>query len=623
MEKQSFDDFIRELRQKNDLVSVASKYVNVEHRGRYYWCRCPFHGEKTPSLCINDIDNMFYCFGCHVGGTVINFVMQIESLTFMEAVKLLAEWANMEIPASFAGNGGENIEKAKKRKDRLVSLMKQAAKHYHDNLSKPSALPALNYMKKRQLETNIATRFGIGFSDGYNEMQTFLKSLGYTDEEMLACGVLKKNDRGLYDPLANRLIFPIIDIYGNVIAFGGRTLDPHPEFAKYLNTADTELFNKRYTLYAINYLKKQRQQGPIPYVIVVEGYMDTIALHKAGFTMTIASMGTALTVEQAKMIKRFANKVYICYDGDAPGQMATIRGLDILKDNGLDVMVVQLPDGFDPDDVIKTYGREGYQKILDEAKPLVEFKIKYIKNKYDMTLVDGRAKYLNEAINILADVKNDVERELYIPMVSEIASTNKDFIKQEISKKLEGKPVENEISGALSNVKKTVVLKRDEKSSDENISPGLLKAEKYVLYSLIHSKPFAHLKTDISNFFSGERVDIYKLIKEKSLEHPGANLVDIVFNEYKNEDKSPILDIINYSAKTAEGEENEKKYYTDSLTKLYKNYLENENSTLSEQYSKEIDNIKKREIAEKMQMINKKIRNINVEELWTEKRKLI
>ena len=388
MERESLDEFKRELKQKNDIVNVVSKYVQLERKGRYYWCRCPFHGEKTPSLCVNDIDNMFYCYGCHVGGDVIKFVMQIESQTFVEAIKTLAAWANMEVPESFELSGnGESIALAKKRKDRLVLLMKEAAKHYHDNLSKASAKSALEYMEKRQLSGAVGTRFGIGYADGYNGLPDYLKTKGFTNEEMIAVGVVKEKDGRIYDPIANRLVFPIIDIYGNVIAFGGRTLEAHPNFAKYLNTAETELFNKRNTLYAVNYLKKQRQQGPIPYVIVVEGYMDTISLHKAGFTMTVASMGTALTQAQAKMIKRFADKVYICYDGDAAGQNATLRGLDILRENGLDVMVVQLPDKYDPDDVIKAYGKEGYQKLLDDALPLVEFKLKYLKSKYDLSNV--------------------------------------------------------------------------------------------------------------------------------------------------------------------------------------------------------------------------------------------
>ena len=614
MINESIEEFKRELKQKNDIVSVASKYVQLERKGRYFWCRCPFHGEKTPSLCINDLDNMFYCYGCHLGGDVIKFVMQIESQSFVEAVKTLAGWANMEVPQSFENSSsGTDIALAKKRKDRLISLMKDAAMHYHENLKKRSAEPALEYMKKRQITDSQAKHFGIGFADGYNTLCDYLKSKGYTAEEMLAVGVAKKKDERIYDPLANRLVFPIIDIYGNVIAFGGRTLEAKPDFAKYLNTAETELFNKRNTLYAVNYLKKQRQQGPIPYVIVVEGYMDTISLHKAGFTMTVASMGTALTQSQAKMIKRFADKVYICYDGDSAGQNATLRGLDILKENGLDVMVVQLPDKFDPDDVIKTYGREGYQKILDESLPLVEFKIKYLKSKFDLSSVDGRVKYLNEAIEVLSELSSSVERELYTPMVSEIASTNIDFIRRELDKKLAGKPILNEIKNGFSNVKKTEVKEiQDEFDNPNNL---VVKAEKHVLYALIHKKPFAFFRTDVTYLFSGKRREIYKLLCSAIEKNPGANLVEELYNYYQGDDQSIIVDIINYGAKSAEDEQNEKKYYEDCVWIVYKNYLETKKKEIADEYQSEIDLLKKKELAKEIQDITLKIKNRKVDEL--------
>lgn len=614
LEKETFEDFKRELKQKNDLVSVASKYVQLERKGRYYWCRCPFHGEKTPSLCINDIDGMFYCYGCHVGGDVIKFVMQIESQSFPEAVKTLAGWANMEVPESFENSGnGTDIAVAKKRKDRLIKLMKDAAKHYHENLDKPNAKPAHEYMEKRQLSTPIATRFGIGYADGYNDLPDYLKSLGYTTEEMLAVGVVKEKDGRVYDPIANRLVFPIIDIYGNVIAFGGRTLEAHPNFAKYLNTAETELFNKRNTLYAINYLKKQRQLGPIPFVIVVEGYMDTISLHKAGFTMAVASMGTALTQSQAKMIKRFADKVYICYDGDSAGQNATLRGLDILKENGLDVMVVQLPDKFDPDDVIKTYGREGYQKILNEALPLVEFKLKYLKTKYDLNSVDGRVKYLNEAIEVLAGLLSPVERELYSPMVSEIAATNIDFIKREVAKKMEGKSVLSEIESSFNRVQK--VVPKDDDGEIESVNPVVVKAEKYVLCALIHKKPYAFFKTDVTYLFSGRRREIYKLICDAVAKDAGADLVQELYNDYADDAQSTIVDIINYNAESAEDEQNEGKYYKDCLWIIYKNYLETKMKELNDEYSYQVDDLKKKEIAEKIKGISLKLKERKVDEL--------
>ena len=614
MDNNTFNDFINEIIQKNDIVSICSKYVNLERKGRYYWCRCPFHGEKTPSLCINDVDNFFYCFGCHEGGNVIKFVQRIETLEFMDAVKLLASWANIEVPDNLSRDGdNKDYVEAKKRKDRLLELMKDAARRYIDNLKKPSAMAALEYMKKRQLEGKVATHFAIGYADGYNDLPEYLKSKGYTEKEMLSAGVVKQKDGRVYDPEANRLIFPIIDIYGDVIAFGGRTLEKNPEFAKYLNTAETELFNKRNTLYAVNYLKKQRQAGPIPYVIVVEGYMDTISLHKAGFTMTVASMGTALTQNQAKMIKRFADKVYICYDGDSAGQNATLRGLDILKDNGLDVMVVQLPDKFDPDDVIKTYGREGYQKILDESLPLVEFKLKYLKTKYDLSNVDGRVKYLNDAIDVLAALSS-VERELYAPLVSEIASTNIDFIKRELDKKSEGKSIYEELKSKLSGGTKTQ-KKESEENDTENANPVIVKAEKYILCALLHQKPYAFFKTDATYLFSGGRREIYKIICDIKNNHSEKNIMQTIYNEYEQSKQSDIVELINYSAESAEDEQSEKKYYQDCLWKVYKFYLDNKMKELTDLYAEEVDLIKKKEIAMQIQEISQKLKNKKVDEL--------
>ena len=620
MKDKYFDDFMRELKQKNDIVSVVSRYAKLDKRGRYFWCRCPFHGEKTASLCVDDNDAMFYCFGCHFGGDVIKFVMQIESQSFMEAISTLAGWANMEVPERLeSSSSGENIKEAKKRKDRLYALMKDVALHYHQNLDKPSAQAARDYMKKRELSGSVATRFGIGYSDGYNEISEYLLGKGYTVQEMISAGVVKKRDERIYDPLANRLVFPIIDIYGNVIAFGGRTLEANPQFAKYLNTSETEIFNKSNTLYAINYLKKQRQQGPIPYVIVVEGYMDTIALHKVGYTMTVASMGTALTQLQAKMIKRFVDKVYICYDGDSAGQNATLRGLDILRENGLDVMVMQLPDKFDPDDVIKTFGKEGYQKIIDEALPLIEFKIKYVSRKHDLGSVDGRVKFLNEAIEILAEIPSNVERELYTPMVSEIASTNIDFIRKELAKKLDGKPIISDIKTGLQNINK-VEVKEEVQSDRPN---KVIKAENYVLSAIIHKKPYAHFKTDINYLFSGDRGEIYNVIREIAENNPDKNLVEEVYNSISDEKQSMIAGIISSSAEAGEDEQNEKRYYLDCLWTIYKFYLENLKNELATAYMAEIDTNKRNDIGEKLKEIGTKLNNKKVDELWTEKRKLI
>lgn len=612
MQKNGFEDFIRDLKQRNDLASVASRYLKVERRGRYFWCVCPFHGDKNPSLCISD-DEMFYCYGCHVGGDVIKFVMMIESVEFMDAVKLLASWANVEIP-NFSGgkSNSADIEQKKKRKDRLLTLLKETAMFYHNNLSKSSALPAHDYMKKRQISEGLARHFGIGYSEGYDQLPKFLLEKGYSPEEMLASGVVKQRDSKPkpFDALAGRLVFPIIDIYGNVIAFGGRTLDPNADFAKYLNTADTEIFNKRNTLYAINYLKKQRQRGPINFVIVVEGYMDTISLHKAGFTMTVASMGTALTETQAKLIKRFADKVYICYDGDAAGHNATLRGLDILKNVGLDVMVVELPDKFDPDDVIKTYGREGYQKLLDSALPLIEFKLQTIKRKFDLKSVDGRVKYLNEALVVLSSIKDSVERELYTPIVSKDAMTNIDFVRKELDLKLAGNQVEEDVERQFNAQKTTAVFEEEFETT-----PLVSKAEKYLLYSLVHKKPYAHFKGDVTYLFSGKHAEIYRQIKEICDTSPELNLVEELYSRFDSDETlgSLVADIVNFAAKTSEDESGEKKYYEDCLWIVYRNYLENCIKKLSEQYSAEADTVKRKEISEEIGKISAKIKKKEVD----------
>ena len=614
MEDNAFKDFIEEVKQRNNIVSVFSRYAHVEKRGRYYWCRCPFHGEKTPSCCVNDIDNFFYCYGCHIGGDVIRFVSLIESVEYKEAIKMLASWAGMEIPEDLSDNhSGQNVQFAKKRRERLQLLMKETAMHYVSNLKLPSANEANAYILKRKLDESAVKHFGLGFSENYYALPNYLKQKGFTKEEMLAAGVVKENDRGIYDPLANRLIFPIIDIYNNVIAFGGRSLEAKPDFCKYLNTAETELFNKRNTLYGVNYLKKQKQKGPIPYVIVVEGYMDTIALHRAGFTMAVASMGTSLTQSQAKMIKRFADKVYICYDGDSAGQKATLRGLDILRDNDLDVLVAELPDKFDPDDVIKTYGREGYQKILNEAKPLVEFKLNYFKSKFDLNSVDGRVKYLGEAIEILSSLKNSVERELYVPMVSEISMTNADFIRTEIEKNMAGKPVIDEIKKKFTQVAKPIAS--NDEVLDENENKIVATAEKYILWALLHKKPYAYFKTDVTYLFSGKRREIFKIINEEIAKKPEGNLIETLYNEFSGDEQSIIAEIANANIIAMVDEQNEKKYYEDCLWTIYKNYLDLKVIELTNECEEEVDKIKKDKIKHEIIEIINKIKSKKVEEL--------
>lgn len=592
--------FIDELKAKNDIVSVVSRYVTLERKGRTYWGRCPFHGEKTPSFAVNENDQFYHCFGCHAGGDVIKFVQEIETMDFMGAINLLAEWAHMEVPA-LSNTDNSAIEKRKQQKERLLAVMKDTAKYYHSNLSLPVAKPARDYLAKRKVMPEVANKFGMGYSLGYNELPVYLASKGYTENEMLDAGVVKRNPSGkLYDVVAGRLVFPVIDVYGNVIAFCGRLLDAEAAFAKYLNTAETMLFSKGKTLFGINLVKKKKQTSPIDYLIVVEGHMDVVSLHKAGFDTAVASMGTALTEDQAKLMKRFSDKIYICYDGDSAGKKATLRGLDILKNNGLEVKVVSLPEGLDPDDVINKYGASGYQKCLDRALPLVEFKLKYLQKLYDVSTHDGKAKYLEESILVLKSL-SDVEAEVYLDLVSSISDSNKDFIRRQLSKETLDKP-------QVSTLTKL--------AAEREVTPldsGREKAEKYILSCMVHAKPFVNANQDISKLFSSTRQEFYEFLHSAlQLTQTGTSLVQKFYNEFSDELSEEASEIVNYLL-IGGNEEFDSTVYNDCVWRLAKEYYEKQIEELSKQVKTEIEPSKRRAIAEKINDYLIKIRNKKVD----------
>ena len=637
-ENRVFEDFLNELMQKNDIVTVASKYCTLQRKGRYYWARCPFHGEKTPSLCINEYDGFYYCYGCHTGGNVITWVKNIESLSSMEAIQMLASWANMEVPQIKGGGDSEAIAKKKKQKERLLALVKDAAVHYRNNLRLEDAKPALEYIKKRNLPAEIVTKFGMGYSLGFNQLVEYLYSKGYTKAEMLESGVCKEKDGRLFDAEATRLIFPIIDVYGQVIAFCGRTLETKPEFAKYLNTADTPLFNKRNTLYGINYLKKKRQNAQkIDYVIICEGQMDTITLHKAGFDTAVASMGTALTQEQAKLIKRFSDQVYICYDGDAAGKKATLRGLDILTENNLNVKVVSLPEGLDPDEVINQFGPQGYQTCLDKALPLTEYKIAYIKKQNDMNTADGKAKFVNEALDLVAQMPDQIVRDIYLSLVAKHADMNKDFLRRELEVKVvkwaeEKQKMLEEANRqaqekAVSDAEKLKALaddygklgdnglvapeKKKAKKVFEKIDPNVDRAEKYLLCAMVHQKPYAYIRSDIGYLFSNNHRELYEYYLNQR-EDPSNNIALNIHDEFIDSYGNEIIEIINYFAKS-DDEEFDAICFKDCLWMLYKNNLEAEQKKITEQLKDEVDSTKRKELYTKLGEIVQNLKSKKVD----------
>lgn len=581
----NFQDWLDELKSRIDIVNVISKYLALEQKGRNMWGLCPFHHEKTPSFSINPDGQFYHCFGCGVSGDVIKFVQEIEGMDFIDTIKMLAGQVGMTIPES---NISGDSAKQKEKKDILLQLIRDAANYYHLNLRSDKAKIANQYNIKRGITPEIIRKFGIGYSLGFKEIIEYLKSKGYTEQLMIESGVVENKNNTYYDSLAGRLIFPILDQHGQPIGFGGRLLE-EKDFAKYKNTRETSLFVKNRILYGLNLVKSAKIKEKIDSIIIVEGYMDVIALNSAGYNNVVASMGTALTKEQAKLLKRQVQKVYIAYDGDSAGQKATIRGLDILFNEGLDVYVSTLPESKDPDDVIKENGKDGFESILSKALPLVEYKLKILEKYYDLDTLEGKGKYAYNAIRVLKSLKSDIEMEVYLDGISELTNTSIDALKAEFSQNY----TEQKISSH---------------SSNQPISKGTAYtiAENYILYALLYGKEYADYKDeDLESLISS---DITKKIYDyvmKCIQEDRQPIAGTLLTMFKEEDKPRVMDIIDFEEMPEE--EKSIRYYNDCIKLLKRKKYE----SLIKQCAIDYDNVKdmdeKRIIMEKLQKLRHKM----------------
>ena len=399
--------WLDELRSRADIVQVVSGYVTLKRNGHKYWGLCPFHGEKTASFSVDPERQLYYCFGCKAGGTVISFIMEIERLTFFEAVKFLADQLHMPLPQM---EEDPDYQRKRDQRERLLSANREAAQFYHRELFTPEGAPIYAYLQKRGLSDGVIRKFGLGAApEGWDRLTTYLIEKGYSVDELRLCGltVVKEGEKRAdgtqgppktFDMFRNRAIFPIIDQYGNVLAFGGRALgDQQP---KYLNTSDTPVFNKRLGVYAANLLRKERH---LERVILVEGYMDVVSLTQFGVPGVVATLGTALTNEQAKLLKRFAPRVYLSYDGDSAGQHAILRGLDILEQEGVPARVLDFPDGLDPDEFIRRDGPEGFAHL--PALTPETYRMRRLKEQFDLSTQEGRTDYAKACASILATLE--------------------------------------------------------------------------------------------------------------------------------------------------------------------------------------------------------------------------
>ena len=425
------DELIEEIRNRNDIVDVISGYVALKRSGRSFFGLCPFHNEKSPSFAVSPDKQIFHCFGCGVGGNVFHFVSKIENVGFRESVEILANRANVPLPTT---SSSEEEDKLYYMRSKVYEINKIAAMFYHKNLYNPASKAAQEYVKKRKLDNNTLKTFLIGYSGTFNELYKLLKQEGFKEEEILASSLVNKNPKGEFiDRFRKRLMFPIQDERGKIIAFGGRVLDDSKP--KYINSPENIVYSKGRHLFGLYAAKKVPQKK----MLIVEGYMDTISLHQRGITNVVASLGTAMTEAQGRLLRKSSEQVIVGYDADGAGQAATIRGLEILQNLGCDVRILQIEGAKDPDEFIVKYGPERLKKYMDNAISLVEFKIKNLKKDLNLDVANDKIKFLTEIAKELAKVNNSIEKEVYIDKIALDYKISKEAIYAEINKILYAK----------------------------------------------------------------------------------------------------------------------------------------------------------------------------------------
>ena len=419
------DELIEEIKSRNDIVDIISQYVVLKRSGRNFFGLCPFHKEKSPSFSVSPDKQIFHCFGCGVGGNVFHFVSKIENLSFRETVEMLAERSGVELPTL----ENEEDNKLLQLKSKVYQINELTAKFYHENLYKPSAKKAQEYVKKRRLDNNTLKNFLIGYSGTFNELYLMLKSKGFTEEEILASSLVNKTQDGKFiDRFRGRLMFPIQDVRNRVIAFGGRVLDDSKP--KYINSPENIVYSKGRHLFGLNVAKR----SDLKKIIIVEGYMDAISLHQRGISYAVASLGTAMTEAQGRLLRRSSQQVIIGYDADGAGQAATMRGLEILQGLGCDVRILQIEGAKDPDEFVVKYGPERFEKQVEKAISLVEYKVKVLKHSLNLEHPNDKIKFLKEIAKVLSKIDNEIEREVYVQKIASEYQISKEAIYAEISK---------------------------------------------------------------------------------------------------------------------------------------------------------------------------------------------
>lgn len=584
-------EFLAQLKSKTDIVEVIGSYVTLERKGSNYWACCPFHHEKTPSFSVNSLDQYYHCFGCGASGDVITFIREIESVDFVDAVKILAERAKISMPD--VNFDSEKTLEQKRKRDQVLKILNECAHFYLKNLNSGKADAHIQYILDRKLSSSTVRKFGLGASLDFRSLPEFLLDKGYRRDDILDSGAVTETDKKkLIDSQGGRLIFPIINAFDDVVAFGGRVLEK-TDFAKYKNTKETIVFNKSKNLYNINLVKKQKKTEGLKNIVMVEGYMDTISLWQAGFHNVVASMGTSLTKEQARLSKRYADDVLISYDGDFAGQKGAIRGLEIMKEEGVNVRVVPLPEGLDPDDVVKKYGAEGYRRCLDSAMPLVDFKLNILEHGRDLSKTEEKRDYIREALKVIREEPSESVREDLLKTVRDKTGVTFESLRRDLDNAPARPVVQQEIKEPV----------RNEDGADRNS-----KACRFILASALFNAKYAR------NFdLSGVKFDnnVHNIIAEYIIgrRNRGENVRASDLFEIFDENTSELSAILDLSLGEGFDGSDAEKYFRDCVRTLERQKIEDELRHLSEVCDAETELDKKKQLSRRIMELTVKLKN--------------
>ncbi len=527
------DDFLRELRDNNDIVDVARSYVDLKRSGRTFSCNCPFHSEGTPSCHFYPDTNSFYCFGCGAGGDVITFIRLIENLDYIEAVKFLAQRANMSMPE-------ERADGSARLRQRLYEMNRTAGRFFHEQLFSEAGKTGMDYARKRGLSEHTIRHFGLGYAaDDYHRLHMFMRGKGFTDDELAGGALLVRNNNRVYDKFRERLMFPIFDLRGNITGFGGRALkDGTP--AKYLNSDETPVFQKREMLFALNYAKKSKAD----YFILCEGYMDVISMHQAGFDSAVASLGTAITPAQARLLSRMGKKeIILSYDADEAGQKAATRGINLFAEVGVKARVLKMSGAKDPDEFIKKFGAEAFRHLIESSGSAIDYEMDKLTKGLDMGTEEGKSAYIKKAVGFLAGIANPLDREVYTARAARAAGIPAEAVRTAVKAETVrlGKRAQRDKEREIIRPRNT-----DKINPESYKLPKEEKAERGIISVVYHNpERLGQVKRELKGGFATEFNKRVFSAMEKMLENGSAPDISLFNEEFAGEEMGRITSIVN------------------------------------------------------------------------------